>query len=193
MKFILCLSAAISLFAPSVLSDEAVSKPNIIIIFTDDQGYADVGKFGAEGFVTPNLDRMADQGALFRNFHVAQPVCSASRCALITGCYPNRIGIHGALGPKSKVGLSDKETTLAQLLKSRGYATGMFGKWHLGDAPQFMPLHHGFDEYFGPDRLLARFRRVFPTEMPLLKLMVKFVLFRFQTELVVPLVPPMMA
>ena len=123
--------------------------PNIVIIFTDDQGYADVGKFGAEGFKTPNLDRMADQGAVFRNFHVAQPVCSASRAALLTGCYPNRIGIHGALGPKTKVGISDQETTLAQLLKSRGYATAMFGKWHLGDSPQFMPLRHGFDEYFG--------------------------------------------
>ena len=125
------------------------SKPNIVIIFTDDQGYADVGKFGAEGFTTPNLDRMADEGTVFRNFHVAQPVCSASRCALLTGCYPNRLGIHGALRPRSKVGINDQEMTLAQLLKSRGYATGMFGKWHLGDAPQFMPLHHGFDEYFG--------------------------------------------
>ena len=123
--------------------------PNIVIIFTDDQGYAEVGKFGAEGFTTPNLDRLADQGAVFRNFHVAQPVCSASRCALLTGCYPNRLGIHGALAPKSKVGLSDGEETLAQLLRSRGYATGMLGKWHLGDSPRFMPLRHGFDEYFG--------------------------------------------
>src|SRR5271156_6677413 len=90
-------------------------KPNIIIIFTDDQGYADVGKFGAEGFKTPNLDRMADEGAIFRNFHVAQPVCSASRTALLTGCYPNRLGIHGALGPHTEVGISDKEVTLAQL------------------------------------------------------------------------------
>ena len=126
-----------------------IAKPNIVIIFTDDQGYADVGKFGAEGFTTPNLDRMAAEGAVFRNFHVAQPVCSASRCALLTGCYPNRLGIHGALGPKTKVGISDQEVTLAQLLKSRGYATGMFGKWHLGDSPQFLPLRHGFDEYFG--------------------------------------------
>jgi arylsulfatase A len=123
--------------------------PNIVIVFTDDQGYADVGKFGAEGFQTPNLDRMADEGAIFRNFHVAQPVCSASRAALLTGCYPNRIGIHGALGPGTKVGLSDGEMTLAQLLKQRGYATAMYGKWHLGDSPQFMPMRHGFDEFFG--------------------------------------------
>ena len=91
---------------------EPATKPNIVIILTDDQGYADVGKFGAEGFQTPNLDRMADEGAIFRNFHVAQPVCSASRAALLTGCYPNRIGIHGALGPHSKIGLSDDEMTL---------------------------------------------------------------------------------
>lgn len=127
----------------------AADLPNIVIILTDDQGYADVGKFGAEGFQTPNLDRMADEGAVFRNFHVAQPVCSASRAGLLTGCYPNRIGIHGALGPHSKIGISDDEMTLAQLVKQRGYVTGMFGKWHLGDSPQFMPLRHGFDQFFG--------------------------------------------
>jgi arylsulfatase len=123
--------------------------PNIVIILTDDQGYADIGKFGAEGFDTPNLNRMADEGVIFRNFHDAQPICSASRAALLTGCYPNRIGIHGALGPHSKVGIGDGEVTLAQLLKQQGYATAMFGKWHLGDSPQFMPMQHGFDQYFG--------------------------------------------
>jgi len=126
-----------------------LGKPNIVIVFTDDQGYADIGKFGAEGFSTPNIDRMADEGAVFRNFHVPQPVCSASRCGLLTGCYPNRVGINGALGPNSKVGIGDDETTLAQLLKNQGYATGMLGKWHLGDSPQFMPLRHGFDQFFG--------------------------------------------
>ncbi len=123
--------------------------PNIVIIFTDDQGYADVGVFGAKGFQTPNLDRLASEGCIFRNFHVAQPICSASRAGLLTGCYPNRIGINGALGPGSKIGISDSEMTLAQLVKQRGYATAIFGKWHLGDAPQFLPLHHGFDQYFG--------------------------------------------
>src|SRR5437762_13183650 len=90
----------------------ATPPPNIVIIFTDDQGYADVGVFGAKGFQTPNLDRLASQGRIFRNFHVAQPVCSASRTALLTGCYPNRLGIHGALGPRSKVGISHDEMTL---------------------------------------------------------------------------------
>jgi arylsulfatase A len=123
--------------------------PNIIIIFTDDQGYADVGVFGAKGFQTPHLDHLASQGCIFRNFHVAQPICSASRAALLTGCYPNRIGIHGALGPRAKVGISADEMTLAQLMKQRGYATAIFGKWHLGDSEPFLPLHHGFDHYFG--------------------------------------------
>ena len=144
--------AAFSLLAlglASALAAKPAALPNIVIIFTDDQGYADVGVFGAKGFQTPNLDRLASQGRIFRNFHVAQPVCSASRTALLTGCYPNRLGIHGALGARSKVGISDDEMTLAQLVKQRGYATAIFGKWHLGDAPQFRPLHHGFDEYFG--------------------------------------------
>ncbi|MEI6074873.1 MAG: sulfatase [Verrucomicrobiota bacterium] len=143
------LFSALGLLSAAIAAPLDDARPNIVIIFTDDQGYADVGRFGAEGFATPNLDRMADEGAVFRNFHVAQPVCSASRCALLTGCYPNRLGIHGALGPGTKVGISDHEVTLAQLLKSCGYATAMFGKWHLGDSPQFMPLRHGFDEYFG--------------------------------------------
>src|SRR3954468_24889800 len=127
----------------------AAPPPNIVIILTDDQGYADVGVFGAKGFKTPNLDRLATQGCTFRNFHVAQPVCSASRTALLTGCYPNRLGIHGALPPRSKVGINATEMTLAELVKQKGYATAIFGKWHLGDSPQFLPLKHGFDEYFG--------------------------------------------
>ena len=128
----------------------AASKtPNIVIIFADDLGYADVGVFGAKGFQTPNLDRLAAQGRRFRNFHVAQPVCSASRAALLTGCYPNRIGIHGALGPRSKVGISSNEMTLAELVKQKNYATAIFGKWHLGSERQFLPVNHGFDQYFG--------------------------------------------
>jgi arylsulfatase A len=127
----------------------AAALPNIVIIFTDDQGYADVGVFGAKGFETPNLDGMAREGRKFTNFHVPQPVCSASRAGLLTGCYSNRIGIHGALGPNATHGISDSEMTLAQLLKQKGYATGMAGKWHLGHHKQFLPIHHGFDEYYG--------------------------------------------
>jgi arylsulfatase A len=123
--------------------------PNIVIIFTDDQGYGDVGCFGATSFATPNLDRLAKDGRRFTNFHVAQPVCSASRAALLTGCYPSRIGIQGALGPNAKLGIADGESTLAQVLKRQGYATGMAGKWHLGHHRRFLPIHHGFDEYLG--------------------------------------------
>src|SRR5262249_29980199 len=117
MKYCWCSRIKSIGIAFSLLTASAVAAishlPNIVIIFTDDQGYADVGVFGAKGFKTPNLDRLASQGRIFRNFHVAQPVCSASRAALLTGCYPNRLGIHGALGPKSKVGISDQEMTLA--------------------------------------------------------------------------------
>jgi arylsulfatase A len=123
--------------------------PNFVIIFTDDQGYGDVGCYGAKGFATPNLDRMAREGVRFTDFYVAQPVCSASRAALLTGCYPNRVGILGALGPKDKHGISDREKTIADALKARGYATACFGKWHLGHHPKFLPTRHGFDRYFG--------------------------------------------
>jgi arylsulfatase A-like enzyme len=123
--------------------------PNIVIVYTDDQGYGDVGVFGAQGFTTPNLDRMAREGRRFTSFYVAQAVCSASRTALLTGCYPNRLGILGALFPSSKNGISDSEVTLAQLVKTKGYTTAIYGKWHLGHHPQFLPTRHGFDEYFG--------------------------------------------
>ena len=141
-----CLSLlATPLFAVA----QAPRLPNVVFIFTDDQGYTDVGCYGAKGFQTPNLDRMAAEGVRFTDFYVAQAVCSASRTALLTGCYPNRLGILGALGPKSKNGISDREMTIAQVLKQRGYATAIFGKWHLGGQPQFLPTRHGFDEYFG--------------------------------------------
>ncbi len=133
---------------PAVAADSPRS-PNIVIIFTDDQGYGDVGCYGAKGFATPNLDRMAREGIRFTDFYVAQPVCSSSRTALLTGCYPNRLGIVGALGPKDRHGIHFYETTLGELCKSRGYATAVFGKWHLGHHPQFLPTRHGFDEYLG--------------------------------------------
>jgi arylsulfatase A len=147
-KRVWCLFLTLLLASGSRLS-AADRSPNIIIIFTDDQGYGDVGCFGAKGFATPNLDRLAHHGRRFTNFHVAQPVCSASRAALLTGNYSNRIGIHGALGPSANHGIADGETTLAELLKQKGYATGMAGKWHLGHHRRFLPIHHGFDEYLG--------------------------------------------
>lgn len=129
-------------------SDET-RPPNVVLIFTDDQGYNDVGVFGAGDIKTPNLDQMAKDGLLLTNYYASQAVCSASRAGILTGCYPNRIGIHNALMPNSKIGLNPEETTLAEMLKAKGYATGIFGKWHLGDAPEFMPNNQGFDEYFG--------------------------------------------
>jgi arylsulfatase A-like enzyme len=127
----------------------AEKPPNFVIILADDQGYADVGCYGASDLETPHLDQMAREGMRFTDFYVAQPVCSASRAALLTGCYPNRIGIMGALGPHGPVGLSGNEKTLAELLKTRGYTTAIYGKWHLGDHGPFLPSHHGFDDYFG--------------------------------------------
>ena len=124
-------------------------RPNIIMIYVDDMGYGDLGCYGHPVHRTPHLDQMAREGARFTDFYVAQAVCSASRAALLTGCYPNRIGILGALGPKAEHGISDKEVTLAQLLKSQSYHTAIFGKWHLGHLPPFLPTRHGFDEYYG--------------------------------------------
>jgi len=124
-------------------------QPNFVIVFTDDQGYGDLGSFGAIDFTTPNLDQMARNGMRFTNFYAAQAVCSASRAGLLTGCYPNRIGITGALMPWANHGLADEELTIAEMLKSVGYSTGIFGKWHLGHHQQFLPLQHGFDEYLG--------------------------------------------
>jgi len=123
--------------------------PNIVLIFMDDLGYGDLSCYGALDYKTPNLDKLAVEGIRFTNFLCAQPVCTASRVGLLTGCYPNRLSMRGALGPNSKVGINPDETILAELLKQKNYATGIFGKWHLGDHPKFLPLQHGFDEYFG--------------------------------------------
>jgi len=123
--------------------------PNVVVIFIDDMAYADIGPFGAKSYATPNLDRMAAQGRRFTDFVVSSAVCSASRSALMTGCYHQRIGIDGALGPQSEIGINQSEVTIAELCKSRGYATACYGKWHLGHHPQFLPTNHGFDHYFG--------------------------------------------
>ncbi|MEO2032698.1 MAG: sulfatase [Planctomycetaceae bacterium] len=123
--------------------------PNFVIIFMDDMGYADIGPFGAEGYETPHLDRMAREGRIFTDFYVTQAVCSASRAGLITGCYNVRIGIRGALGPKATHGLHEDEVTIAEICKQKDYVTACYGKWHLGHHEQFLPMQHGFDDYFG--------------------------------------------
>lgn len=131
------------------VSRAADQPPNIVVIFIDDMGYADIGPFGATAFKTPNLDRMAAEGMKFTDFQVSSAVCSASRAALLTGCYHRRVGFQGALGPNANVGIADAEMTLAELVKQKDYATAAFGKWHLGHHPRFLPTNHGFDEYFG--------------------------------------------
>ena len=123
--------------------------PNVIVIFTDDQGYADLGCHGAVGFATPNIDAMAKEGMRFTDFYVAASACSPSRAALLTGCYPQRVSIPVVLFPKSRIGLNPDETTLAEILGSVGYATAAVGKWHLGHHPRFLPENHGFDQWFG--------------------------------------------
>jgi arylsulfatase A len=128
---------------------QAARTPNVVVIFIDDMGYADIGPFGARAYPTPNLDRLAKEGRTFTDFYVSQAVCSASRASLLTGCYNVRIGILGALGPRSKVGINASEVTLAEICKQKNYATAVYGKWHLGDQRQFLPLQHGFDDYYG--------------------------------------------
>jgi arylsulfatase A-like enzyme len=147
----LCGACLVSVNCFAQGRDERASTrpPNIVIIFIDDLGYADIGPFGATAYKTPHLDRMAREGRKFTDFHSATAVCSASRVALLTGCYPERVSILGALSPQAQHGINADETTLAELCRGRGYATAIFGKWHLGHHRQFLPLQHGFDEYFG--------------------------------------------
>ncbi len=130
-------------------SNKPESPVNFIIIYLDDMGYGDLTKTGALNYETPHLDQMASRGMFFSHYYAPQAVCSASRAGLLTGCYPNRIGFAGALGPSSPVGISDKEETIAELLKKKGYATAIYGKWHLGVQEKFLPTRHGFDEFYG--------------------------------------------
>ena len=136
----------------SAIDDAAAAErsPNFVLIFTDDQGYQDVGCFGSPKIKTPNLDRMAQQGRRFTDFYVGSPVCSASRASLMTGCYCARVGVTGVFFPnRSHRGLNPAEITVAEVLKTKGYATACVGKWHLGDEDAFLPIRQGFDSYFG--------------------------------------------
>jgi arylsulfatase A len=134
---------------PAALSAADAPKPNLIVINIDDLGYADIGAFGSTLNRTPHLDRMAQEGRRLTTFYAA-PVCSPSRAALMTGCYPKRaLSIPHVLFPGNAVGLDPAEVTVAEVLKSAGYVTGIVGKWHLGDQPEFLPTRQGFDEWFG--------------------------------------------
>ena len=149
------ISIGISLLLPGISAFAQtgpvpkMKQPNIILILMDDMGYGDLSCYGAMGYKTPNLDRMAKTGIRFTSFLSAQAVCSASRAGILTGCYPNRLGISGALSPTAEIGLNPSETTIPEVLKQKNYQTGAIGKWHLGHLRQFLPLQQGFDEYLG--------------------------------------------
>lgn len=139
-------------------SDESSGKwdrPNFIVINIDDMGYGDIEPFGSPVNETPHLNKMAEEGLKLTSFYAPAAVCSPSRAGLLTGSYPKRIGLARASSerivffPGDRYGLNPEEITIADLLKKGGYATGIFGKWHLGDQPEFLPTEHGFDEYFG--------------------------------------------
>jgi arylsulfatase A len=147
------LAAAILLLGGGAWAATSGAKPNIVILFIDDMGYGDIGPFGNQVNQTPHLDRMAEEGMVLTDFYVANTACTPSRAALLTGTYAHRIGMDGGklkvTFPGDSRGLNPNEITLAEMLRENGYATGCFGKWHLGDQPQFMPLAQGFDTYFG--------------------------------------------
>ena len=148
MHTIRSLFAALTLLlgSPCFAAERA---PNVILIVADDLGYSDVGCYGAQDIRTPNIDRLAKEGARFTSFCVAQGVCTASRAAIMSGCYPNRVGLAGALNHTSTVGIHPDEILLPELLKAKGYATAHYGKWHLGTRPVFFPSLNGFDEWVG--------------------------------------------
>lgn len=130
------------------------NRPNIILIVADDLGYGDLGCYGSKVNATPAIDNLAAEGTMLTDFYMAAPVCSPSRAALMTGCYPKRVGLEAGsratvLRPADNLGLAPEEITIADLLKEAGYATGLVGKWHLGDQEPFLPHKHGFDYYFG--------------------------------------------
>ena len=130
-------------------ASQSLKKPNIIIIYFDDMGNGDIAVNGAVNYETPHFDGLAKDGIFFSQYYSPQAVCTASRAGLLTGCYPNRIGIAGAIDHMSKIGLNPEEETIAELLKDQNYATAAFGKWHLGFQKQFLPTNQGFDEFYG--------------------------------------------
>ena len=148
-RIVLVLAVLLALHTRAQEDGAKWSRPNIIIINMDDMGYGDTEPYGSTGYATPNFNRLAKEGMRFTHFYAAQAVCSPSRAALLTGCYPNRLGLHHALMPWSPLALSPNEETIASLLKKAGYTTAMLGKWHLGSKPPYLPVHYGFDSFYG--------------------------------------------
>ena len=137
------------LTAPFICSIQASERPNVIIIYNDDMGYQDLGCYGAPKIKTPRVDQLAKEGVRLTDFYSTSPVSSASRASLLTGCYPQRVGVKGVFFPGNNPALKPEHVTMAEVLKSVGYKTAAVGKWHLGDLPQFLPTNQGFDSYFG--------------------------------------------
>nr|WP_253154800.1 sulfatase [Stieleria tagensis] len=146
--FIACLSVlcVVSFSLGEAMADE--TRPNVIVILADDLGYGDLSCYGADDISTPNIDRMATEGAKFSSFYVSS-VCSPTRASLMTGSHSTRVGIGGVMFPRNNHGLNPDEITLPELLKGQGYATAIIGKWHLGNEDMFQPLNHGFDYWYG--------------------------------------------
>ncbi|QDU96193.1 sulfatase family protein [Lignipirellula cremea] len=147
LRFLAPLCALLAVLTAAVAV--AAEKPNVVIIFADDQGYQDLGCYGSPHIKTPHIDGLAGEGMRFTSFYSAYCVCSASRASLMTGCYQPRLNMPGVLGPHSQTGLHPDEVTIADMLKTVGYATQMIGKWHLGDQPETLPTAQGFDHYLG--------------------------------------------
>jgi len=177
LKPLLCFLCAL-LFNSSAFAEQKERKPNFVVIFCDDLGYGDVGCFGSKKHRTPNIDAMAKEGVRLTSFYVTSGVCTPSRSSLMTGCYPRRVNMHvdarggWVLFPRGSKGLNPKEITIAEVLKKQGYATGIVGKWHLGDQKRFLPTRQGFDSYFGipysNDMGIGNGRRNYPP-LPLLR------------------------
>ncbi len=174
----LAFAALLLLPAFAIEAADAPPKPNIVFIFVDNLGNGDIGCFGSKLHQTPNIDRMAAEGTKFTSFYVASGVCTPSRAALMTGCYPRRVNMHisdregAVLQPVAAKGLNPDEVTIAETLKSAGYATTCIGKWHLGDQPEFLPTRQGFDEFFGipySDDMTKDKRPEFWPELPLMR------------------------
>lgn len=143
------LLSSVILASPYIFNAFAAEKPNVIIVYNDDQGYQDLGCYGSPNITTPRVDQLAKEGVRFTDFYVASSVSSASRASLLTGCYPQRVGVAGVFSASTPQGLKPEYVTIAEVLRSVGYATAAVGKWHLGDQPKYLPTNQGFDSYFG--------------------------------------------
>ncbi len=149
MQCLAIVAALLILHSELLTAGAAAERPNIVLIYADDLGYGDIASQGAQGFRTPAIDQLERDGTRFSSFYVAQPVCTASRAALLSGCYSNRVGMAGALNHTSTTGINPSELLLSELFQSAGYATAIYGKWHLGHRTPFLPTRNGFDEFFG--------------------------------------------